>query len=75
MNSTVITKVIEKMETLPEKLQLQTLAFDEALQPLATRGVPGKQLLEFAGSIPIYDLKLMQQAIENSCEQVDPDEW
>ena len=75
MSSTIKTKVIEQLETMPENLQRQVLAFVQALQTLAQRGVPGKQLLEFAGAIPIGDLELMRQAIENGCEQVNLNEW
>ena len=39
------------------------------------RGTPGRELLQFAGTIELDDLALMQQAIEEGCEQVDADEW
>jgi hypothetical protein len=35
------------------------------------RGVSGKQLLSFAGTIPSDDWQLMQEAIEQDCEQID----
>jgi len=41
----------------------------------AVLAVPGKQLLQFAGAIPLDDLELMRQAIEDECEQVDLNEW
>ena len=72
MSSTIKVKVIEQLETLPENLQRQVLAF---VQTLARQGVPGQQLLQFAGAIPADDLALMRQAIENGCEQVDLNEW
>ena len=75
MSSTIKIKVIEQLETLPENLQRQVLAFVQALQTLARQGVPGQQLLQFAGAIPADDLALMRQAIENGCEQVDLNEW
>ena len=75
MGNTIKTRVIEQLETLPENLQQQVLEFVQALQTLARRGVPGKQLLQFAGAIPLDDLELMRQAIEQECEQVDADEW
>jgi hypothetical protein len=37
----------------------------------AQRGVAGQQLLHFAGSISPEDAKLMREAIEQGCEQVD----
>ena len=33
------------------------------------------QLLRFAGSISTDELKLIHEAIEQSCEQIDVDEW
>ncbi len=39
------------------------------------RGVPGQALLRFAGLVETDDLALMQRAIEEGCEQVQPDEW
>lgn len=43
----------------------------------ATRliGVPGRQLLQFAGLISQSDLAIMSDAIEQDCERVDIDEW
>ncbi len=39
------------------------------------KGIPGQQLLALAGTIPVADLNLMQQAIEADCETVDTHEW
>jgi hypothetical protein len=38
-------------------------------------GVPGKELLRFAGTIEADDLRAMAQVIEEGCEQVDLNEW
>jgi hypothetical protein len=38
-------------------------------------GVDGKTLLRFAGSIDTNDLRIMGQAIEEDCEQVDRNGW
>ena len=35
-------------------------------------GVPGSELLHFAGSIEADDLRAMEQAIADGCEQVNP---
>ncbi len=75
MSSIIKAKVIEQLETLPENLQRQVLAFVQALQMVVRRGIPGKQLLEFAGAIPLDDLELMRQAIEEGCGQADLNEW
>jgi hypothetical protein len=75
MTGAIKIKVIEQLDTLPENLQRQVLQFVQALQVLARQGVPGKQLLQFAGAIPLDDLESMRQAIENGCEQVNLNEW
>ena len=39
------------------------------------RGVSGKSLLHFAGSINKTDLQLMKEAIDNDCGQIDYQGW
>ena len=75
MSTIIKMKVIEQLETLPENLQRQVLVFMQGLQSVVGQGVPGNQLLKFAGSIPVDDLELMRQAIEDGCEWVDANEW
>ena len=75
MSRAIETKVMEQLETLPENLQRQVLEFVQALHVLTPRGVPGKQLLPFAGAIPRDDLALMRQAIGEDCERIDLNEW
>ena len=38
-------------------------------------GVPGKDLLRFAGTISHEDCMEMLKAIEEDCEQIDANEW
>ena len=75
MNNSIITAVIEQLSILPENLQQKVLEFVQALRIAERRGVSGKQLLRFAGSIPPDDLRMMQQAIDNGFGQVDLHEW
>ena len=75
MNNDITTEVMRQLETLPEDLQRQVLEFVQAMQMLARRGAPGKQLRQFAGAIPPHDLELMRQAIDQECDRVDLDEW
>jgi hypothetical protein len=49
----------------------ERLLIREKIKP----GIPGSQLLEFAGLIEESDLALMSEAIETSCRQVDEHEW
>ncbi len=75
MNNTIVTAVAEQVSTLPEPLQQKVLEFVQALKIADRRGVHGKELLRFAGTISHDDLQLMQQAIDNGFEQVDVNEW
>ncbi|NJM72296.1 MAG: hypothetical protein HC862_20150 [Scytonema sp. RU_4_4] len=71
-------KIIEKLQLLPEATLNQVLDYVESLAQGTTKellGVPGKQLLRFAGTIPSQELELMTQAIEADCGKVDIDEW
>jgi len=73
MTTTVIKdNLISQLDRLPYELQLRVLDFVKSLIP---KGVEGKSLLRFEGTIPSDDLNLMSQAIENGCEKVDISEW
>ncbi|MCC6488996.1 MAG: hypothetical protein IT364_15965 [Candidatus Hydrogenedentes bacterium] len=58
---------MEKLERLPEHLQREVLAYVEALQTPERPGVPGKQLLDFAGVVSSQDVDLIQRAIDDGC--------
>jgi hypothetical protein len=75
MSTPVVDKVVEQLRDLPYELQWRVLEFTRALAVSVPHGVPGQQLLEFAGSIPPDDLQVMRQAIQDGCEQVDANEW
>lgn len=75
LNATVKKEIINQIGRLDYEYQRRVLDFARALAVTGPKGVPGKQLLPFAGSIPADDLKDMGQAIEANCEKVDADEW
>ena len=75
MDTPIVEKVIEQLKALPQELQRRVLEFTRALAESTPRGVPGRQLLRFAGAIPPDDIRLMSEAIERGCEQVDTNEW
>ncbi len=75
MDSPIIDKVVEQLRDLPQDLQWRVLEFTRALAVSAPKGVPGEQLLSFAGVITPDDAQLMREAIEQGCEQVDVNEW
>lgn len=75
MDTLVIDKVVEQLRALPQESQWRVLEFTHSLRGSAPRGVPGRQLVAFAGRFPAIDLKSMSEAIQQGCEQVDSDEW
>ena len=75
MDTPIIERVIEQLRLLPAELQWRVYEFTHALSVSAPHGVPGKQLLRFAGAIPSAELQLMRQAIAEGCERVDVNEW
>ena len=75
MNTTLVNEIIEQVSAMPQHLQWQVLEFARTLMKIQIRGVPGKNLLRFAGLIPAEDLQLMSEAIEQDCGQVDFNEW
>ncbi|NLH42216.1 MAG: hypothetical protein GX448_10280 [Planctomycetes bacterium] len=75
MDRPIVDKVVEQLKDLPQELQWRVLEFTRALARSTPRGVPGQELLRFAGAISPDDAKLMREAIERGCEQVDANEW
>ncbi len=70
----VTIKISDKLADLSLEQQREVLVFASFLKS-QLEGVKGSSLLSFAGSIPAADLTRMQQAIEEGCERIDPDEW
>ena len=75
MNTSIVDEVAEKLKGIPRHLQWQVLQFVRSLVSMRVQGTSGQQLLHFAGSIPLDDLQLMSEAIEQDCGRVDIDEW
>jgi hypothetical protein len=75
MDVPIIDKVIAQMKNLPQELQWRVWEFARTLTVSTPQGISGSRLLRFAGSIPREDVKVMKEAIEEGCEQVDGNEW
>ncbi len=75
MSKNLQSEIGEQLRVLPPDEQRLVLDFARALAVSKIQGVPGKQLLRFAGTIPSEDLKRMSDAIEEGCEQVEINEW
>jgi hypothetical protein len=68
-------EILKELDRLSPELQRQVLDFVRALSPSVPEGVPGKELLRFAGILTPEEAELMEQAIEEGCERVEPGEW
>ncbi len=75
MNSEIISEAAEQMANLPYNLQEKALDFIKRLTLPDKSGVSGRNLLKYAGLIPLDDLNIMKDVIDNDCRKVDTDEW
>lgn len=63
-------ELLEQIEKLTPLQQKQVLDFALELSGELAKHYPGKNLLQFVGTISPEDLEIMKQAIEEECEQV-----
>jgi len=75
INVSIKSEIVEQLDALPYELQRRVLDFARALALSVPKGVPGKQLLRFAGAIQKDDLQAITQTIEAGCERIDLNEW
>ena len=71
----ITQQITRQLDRLPFELQRRVLDFAENLTLSLPKGTAGKQLLRFAGAIRSDDIRAMTQAIKDSCERIDSDEW
>ena len=74
-NPSIEKEIISQLGKLPLEKQQRVLHFACALATGEPVGIPGKDLLRFAGTIETSDLRVMAQAIEEDCEKVNLNEW
>lgn len=76
MSNAVLEKeILDQMGRLSLEQLQRVLDFISNLAGRRPAGVPGKELLVFAGAIDRQDLDAMKQAIEDGCETVDLNGW
>ena len=75
IDTTVQKQLREQLGHLPAEQQHQVLEFARSLVKAKGNGVPGKDLLRFAGAIDSEDLIDIEKAIHDGCEKVNLDEW
>ena len=74
-NISVEREILDQIHSLSEKDQKRVLEFARSLVRNELKGVAGKKLLRFAGTIGMEDLRKMAKAIDEDCERVNPSEW
>ena len=75
MENSIVDRLTDEVRTLPPELQHRVLEFARSLAVSEPRGLPGRQLLQFAGELTPEDAQLMRDAIEKGCEKIDSHEW
>jgi len=75
MNRAMERELREQLDQLAPDQQRQVLNFARALAAAPVRGLSGRALTRFAGTIAKDDLAIISGAIEEGCEQVNSDEW
>ena len=76
MNTAAIEEAIGiEVPKLTFEEQKRVLAFVQSLEASRECGVPGRELLRFAGFIEANDVERMRAAIEEDCERVNSNEW
>ena len=75
MGVSIKKQILDQVSKLPLAQQQLVLNFASSLMRKSPRGVPGKDLLTFAGCIKAADVEAMSRAIEEGCERVDVNGW
>jgi len=75
MSTALEEQLLNEVRRLPDDQQQRVLDFARMLSTPRPVGVPGKDLLRFAGAIPSEDLQEIAEAIEQDCERIDTDGW
>lgn len=74
-NPLIQKQILTQLNKLSDEQQKQVLDFTRFLTMTKPDGVPGKELLRFAGTITPEDAKLMLEAIDEDCGRTNLNEW
>jgi hypothetical protein len=75
VDATVKEQILGDLERLSPEMQARAAQLVHGLVSAAPRGVPGRDLLRFAGTIDAESIREMEEAIEDGCERIDPEAW
>ena len=68
-------EMLELWSRLDGEGRRAVLDFAKGIEVSPADGVPGAELVRFAGTIDAEELERMSAAIEDGCEKVNLDEW
>jgi hypothetical protein len=68
-------QIASHLHRMSPEQQMRVLAFVRSLAEERPSGVPGNELLRFAGTIALDDLNEMEKVIAEGCEQVNLKDW
>lgn len=71
----VIDEVVQQLQIMNLELQHQVLEFARSLTKTKDSGTPASELLPLFGCIPADDIKIMKEAVDLDCGQIDYDGW
>ena len=74
-DTSVEEEIFDAIHKLGKNHQKEVLEFIRSLVRSELAGVPGKNLLRFAGTIGKDDLQKMAEVIHADCEKIDSHEW
>ncbi len=75
MEPAIEKELLMHLKQLGTEEQRQVLDFARTLANSRRCGTSGESLLRFGGAISATDLEIIAEAIQEGCEQVNPDEW
>jgi signal transduction histidine kinase len=68
-------QILDDLDRLSPERQRRAAALVHELTTPLPPGTPGKDLLRFVGTLDDESAREMLEAIEDGCEQIDPDGW
>jgi hypothetical protein len=75
LDAVIQSDLLREVEQLPPPLQRKVVNYAHSLAQPRPRGTPGRQLLKYAGILSPEEAEAMMAAIEEGCEQIEPNEW
>lgn len=69
VEATVKEQILSDLEQLSPEMQVRAAQFVHGLVEPVPKGIPGRDLLCFAGAIDAESIREMEEAIEDGCER------